>query len=183
MIYYPWMIKFEFLNYAAFGFHSLLNIMRDFECDRDACWTWLIFDVLNVNVWNVHVECDVWPWIWSRCLLNLINFYVLNANVIVECDRYPWTWSNLNFWILHHLAFHRSSPVLKVTIVVQQAIRRQHAAAVLLVQKIKDKHPEHKMKVNELQREIKSLESQAADQTFSKRTAARQDIILCSDAA
>ena len=39
------------------------------------------------------------------------------------------------------------------------------------------------MKVNELQREIKSLESQAADQTFSKRTAARQDIILCNDAA
>ena len=99
-------IKFEFLNYAAFAFHSLLNIMRDFECDRDACWTWLIFDVLNVNVWNVHVECDVWPWIWSRCLLNLINFYVLNANVIVECDRYPWMWSNLNSWILHHLAFH-----------------------------------------------------------------------------
>ena len=99
-------IKFEFLNYAAFGFHSLLNIMRDFECDRDACWTWLIFDVLNVNVWNVHVECDVWPWIWSRCLLNLINFHVLNANVIVECDRYPWMWSNLNSWILHHLAFH-----------------------------------------------------------------------------
>ena len=29
--------------------------------------------------------------------------------------------------------------------------------------KIKDKHPEHKMKVNELQREIKSLESQAAE--------------------
>ena len=24
-----------------------------------------------------------------RCLLNLINFHVLNANVIVECDRYP----------------------------------------------------------------------------------------------
>ena len=99
-------IKFEFLNYAAFGFHSLLNIMRDFECDRDFCWTWLIFDVLNVNVWNVHVECDVWPWIWSRCLLNLINFHVLNANVIVECDRYPWMWLNLNSWILHHLAFH-----------------------------------------------------------------------------
>ena len=99
-------IKFEFLNYAAFGFHSLLNIMRDFECDRDVCWTWLIFDVLNVNVWNVHVECDVWPWIWSRCLLNLINFHVLNANVVVECDRYRWMWSNLNSWILHHLAFH-----------------------------------------------------------------------------
>ena len=80
-------IKFEFLNYAAFGFHSLLNIMRDFECDRDACWTWLIFDVLNVNVWNVHVECDVWPWIWSRCLLNLINFHVLNA----KCDRWMWS--------------------------------------------------------------------------------------------
>ena len=30
--------------------------------------------------------------------------------------------------------------------------------------KIKDKHPEHKMKVNELQREIKSLESQAAEE-------------------
>ena len=30
--------------------------------------------------------------------------------------------------------------------------------------KIKDKHPEHKMKVNELQREIKSLESQAAQE-------------------
>ena len=82
-------IKFEFLNYAAFGFHSLLNIMRDFECDRDACWTWLIFDVLNVNVWNVHVECDVWPWIWSRCLLNLINFHVLNA----KCDRWMWSLS------------------------------------------------------------------------------------------
>ena len=45
--------------------------------------------------------------------------------------------------------------------------------------KIKDKHPEHKIKVNELQREIKSLESQAEDrgrgkhQTFSKRTGAR----------
>ena len=63
--------------------------LLNFGCDRDACWTWLIFDVLNVNVWNVHVECDVWPWIWSRCLLNLINFHVLNANVIVECDRYP----------------------------------------------------------------------------------------------
>ena len=112
-------IKFEFLNYAAFGFHSLLNIMRDFECDRDACWTWLIFDVLNVNVWNVHVECDVWPWIWSRCLLNLINFHVLNANVIVECDRYPWMWSNLNSWILHHLAFH-SMPLMRSA--EQQAI-------------------------------------------------------------
>ena len=30
--------------------------------------------------------------------------------------------------------------------------------------KIKDKHPEHKMKVNELQREIKSLENQAAEE-------------------
>ena len=30
--------------------------------------------------------------------------------------------------------------------------------------KIKDKHPDHKMKVNELQREIKSLESQAAEE-------------------
>ena len=30
--------------------------------------------------------------------------------------------------------------------------------------KIKHKHPEHKMKVNELQREIKSLESQAAQE-------------------
>ena len=30
--------------------------------------------------------------------------------------------------------------------------------------KIKDKHPEHKLKVNELQREIKSLESQAAQE-------------------
>ena len=45
--------------------------------------------------------------------------------------------------------------------------------------KIKDKHPEHKIKVNELQREIKSLESQAEDrgrgkhQTFSKRMGAR----------
>ena len=68
--------------------------LLNFGCDRDACWTWLIFDVLNVNVWNVHVECDVWPWIWSRCLLNLINFHVLNANVIVECDRYPCMWSN-----------------------------------------------------------------------------------------
>ena len=54
-------IKFEFLNYAAFGFHSLLNIMRDFECDRDACWTWLIFDVLNVNVWNVQNACTLVP--------------------------------------------------------------------------------------------------------------------------
>ena len=35
--------------------------LLNFGCDRDACWTWLIFDVLNVNVWNVHVECDVWP--------------------------------------------------------------------------------------------------------------------------
>jgi len=94
------------LVFIWWNWMCLLNIMRDFECDRDACWTWLIFDVLNVNVWNVHVECDVWPWIWSRCLLNLINFHVLNANVIVECDRYPWMWSNLNSWILHHLAFH-----------------------------------------------------------------------------
>ena len=45
--------------------------------------------------------------------------------------------------------------------------------------KIKDKHPVHKIKVNELQREIKSLESQAEDrgrgkhQTLSKRTGAR----------
>ena len=30
--------------------------------------------------------------------------------------------------------------------------------------KIKDKHAEHKMKVNELQREIKSLESQAGEE-------------------
>ena len=100
-ICWMWSLVFIWWNWIC-----LLNIMRDFECDRDACWTWLIFDVLNVNVWNVHVECDVWPWIWSRCLLNLINFHVLNANVIVECDRYPWMWSNLSSWILHHLAFH-----------------------------------------------------------------------------
>ena len=93
------------MQYLAF--HSLLNMMRDFECDRDARWTWLIFDVpFNVNVWNVLVEYDVWPWIWSRCLLNLINFHVSNASVVVECDRYPWMWSNLNSWILHHLAYH-----------------------------------------------------------------------------
>ena len=88
-ICWMWSLVFIWWNWMC-----LLNIMRDFECDRDACWTWLIFDVLNVNVWNVHVECDVWPWIWSRCLLNLINFHVLNANVIVECDRYPCMWSN-----------------------------------------------------------------------------------------
>ena len=88
-ICWMWSLVFIWWNWIC-----LLNIMRDFECDRDACWTWLIFDVLNVNVWNVHVECDVWPWIWSRCLLNLINFHVLNANVIVECDRYPCMWSN-----------------------------------------------------------------------------------------
>ena len=102
-ICWMWSLVFIWWNWM---YMCLLNIMRDFECDRGACWTWLIFDVLNVNVWNVHVECDVWPWIWSRCLLNLINFHVLNANVIVECDRYPWMWSNLSSWILHHLTFH-----------------------------------------------------------------------------
>ena len=42
--------------------------------------------------------------------------------------------------------------------------------------KIKDKHPEHKMKVYELQQEIKSLESQAAEEEESiKRLASAQE--------
>ena len=83
-ICWMWPLVFTWWNWMC-----LLTMMRDFECDRDARWAWLIFDVLNVNVWNVLVECDVWPRIWSRCLLNLINSHVLNASVVVECDRYP----------------------------------------------------------------------------------------------
>ena len=48
---------------------------------------------------------------------------------------------------------------------MQLAIRRQHAAVPLvqILIGVKKKKEEHKMKVNELQREIKSLESQAAE--------------------
>ena len=71
-------------------------------------WSRCLLNLINFRCveWEC-LECSCWmwwPWIWSRCLL--INFHVLNANVIVECDRYPWMWSNLNSWILHHLSFH-----------------------------------------------------------------------------
>ena len=48
----------------------MLNVMYDLEYDRDACWIWLIFYVLNANV---IVECDRYPWMWSN-----LNSWILH---------------------------------------------------------------------------------------------------------